>query len=296
MHLNPSLLSVALLVKAAAGQGHSGSNHGGASKNPFNTPDSFSTDDSSVKIPHRGCADFLKTNHKPQNLAPVNFRGRGNNNGGGGGRSLQNTENVTCTNGFADTGTEQYACSNLDLMSFIPLDQMSSCPGGSVEGNDIWGWTDSDSGREFALMGLTTGTSFVEITDPLNPVFIGTLDTHTSASSWRDIKTYADHAFIVSEASGHGMQVFDLTQLLTVVQADMPVDFVNTAHYSGFGNAHNIVINEDSGFAYGVGTNTASGGLHIVDITTPTAPVVAGQFSADGYTHDAQCLMCKLQC
>ena len=34
---------------------------------------------------------------------------------------------------------------------------------------------------------------------------------------WRDIKTYKNHAFIVSDGAGpHGVQVFDLTQLLTV--------------------------------------------------------------------------------
>ncbi|MCB0009629.1 MAG: choice-of-anchor B family protein, partial [Anaerolineales bacterium] len=61
-------------------------------------------------------------------------------------------------------------------------------------------------------------------------------------------------------------------------------------HYSGFGSAHNIVINEDSGYAYGVGTNTCAGGLHMVDISSPESPTNAGCFSADGYTHDAQCV------
>ncbi|MCA9986078.1 MAG: choice-of-anchor B family protein, partial [Anaerolineales bacterium] len=97
-----------------------------------------------------------------------------------------------------------------------------------------------------------------------------------------------NYAFIVSEASGHGIQVFDLTQLRNIPSP--PVTFSNTAHYSGFGSAHNIVINEDSGYAYGVGTNTCAGGLHMVDISSPESPTNAGCFSADGYTHDAQCV------
>ena len=36
-----------------------------------------------------------------------------------------------------------------------------------------------------------------------------------------------------------------------------PTTFSNTAYYSGFGNAHNIFINEDTGFAYAVGTELA---------------------------------------
>jgi len=186
-----------------------------------------------------------------------------------------------CENGMAGG----YPCDNVDLLEFVPKSGLGN-PSGL---NDIWGWTDGGSGREFALVGTTTGTSFVEITDPEAPVYLGRLPTHTSSSTWRDIKTYANHAFIVSEASGHGMQVFDLTQLLSV--ATPPQTFTETAHYPGFGNAHNIVINEDTGYAYAVGTGTCSGGLHMVDIQTPATPTGAGCFSADGYTHDAQCVV-----
>jgi choice-of-anchor B domain-containing protein len=176
-----------------------------------------------------------------------------------------------------------YPCSNVDLLAFIPLADFSA-----GAGNDSWGWTDPLDGKEYALMGLNNGTAFVDISDPVNPVYLGKLPTHTSNSSWRDIKVYANHAFVVSEAGGHGMQVFDLTQLRTV--PNPPVTFSATAHYPGFGNAHNLVINEDSGFAYGVGTSTCSGGLHMVNIQNPTNPTNAGCFSSDGYTHDAQCV------
>ena len=84
------------------------------------------------------------------------------------------------------------------------------------------------------------------------------------------------------------MQVFDLTQLRSV--SNPPVAFSETAHYNGFGRAHNLVINEDSGFAYGVGTNNCSGGLHMVNIQNPISPTNAGCFSGDGCTHDAQCV------
>ena len=176
-----------------------------------------------------------------------------------------------------------YPCDNVDLLAFIPLATFSAS-----SGNDIWGWTDPLNGKEYALMGLNNGTAFVDISDPVNPIYLGKLPTQTSSSTWRDIKVYNNYAFVVSEASGHGMQVFDLTRLRSVVGP--PVTFTNDGYYSGFGNAHNIVINEDLGYAYAVGTGTCSGGLHMVNIQNPTNPVGAGCFSADGYTHDAQCV------
>ncbi|MCA9939342.1 MAG: choice-of-anchor B family protein, partial [Anaerolineales bacterium] len=98
-----------------------------------------------------------------------------------------------------------------------------------------------------------------------------------------------NYAFIVSEASGHGMQVFDLTRLRNV--PNPPVTFTEDAHYAGWSNAHNVVINEDTGFAYGVGSSACSGGLAMVNIQNPLNPTNAGCFSSDGYTHDAQCVI-----
>ncbi|MFK7886504.1 MAG: choice-of-anchor B family protein [Gammaproteobacteria bacterium] len=185
-----------------------------------------------------------------------------------------------CSGGMAGI----YPCNNIDLLSFLPLADI-----GGGGGNDIWGWTDPTNGREYAIMGRTSGTSFVDITDAENPVYLGNLPTHTNSSQWRDVKVHNNHAYVVSEAGGHGMQVFDLTQLRNVVNP--PQTFTNTAHYGEFGNAHNIVINEETAFAYAVGTQTCGQGLHMIDISSPANPVFSGCYSDDGYTHDAQCVV-----
>ena len=183
-----------------------------------------------------------------------------------------------CVDGLA---AGLYPCQNIDLLATLGTNQVG---GGDM--NDIWGWTDPLDGKEYVLLGRTTGTAFIDISDPVNPIYLGNLNTETTSSLWRDIKVYDNHAFIVSEAGGHGMQVFDLTRLRNV--SNPPINFTTDALYPGFGNAHNIVINEESGRAYGVGTNTASGGLHIVDISNPLNPTILGTFAEDGYTHDAQ--------
>ena len=182
-----------------------------------------------------------------------------------------------CVDGFAGI----YPCDQVDFMSHLTPGEV-----GGGEMNDIWGWTDPLDGKEYALLGRTTGTAFIDITDPNNPVYLGDLPTHTVSSLWRDIKVYADHAFIVSEASGHGMQVFDLTKLRNV--PNPPITFSADAHYDGFGNCHNIAINEESGRAYPIGANTFSGGLNIIDISNPLTPTLIGSFAEDGYSHDAQ--------
>src|SRR5690606_33537255 len=182
-----------------------------------------------------------------------------------------------CVNGMAGA----FPCSGIDLLSRFSLSDLSA---GS--GNDSWGWTDPQGGKEYAIMGLDNGTAFVDISDPVNPIYLGKLPTHTSSSTWRDIKVYNNYAFIVSEANGHGMQVFDLTRLRNV--ANPPAIFSEDAHYDGFGHCHNLVINEESGYAFGVGTSTFGGGPHFVNIQDPLNPMPAGGFGDDNYCHDAQ--------
>lgn len=183
-----------------------------------------------------------------------------------------------CENGLAGG---LYPCQGIDLIYHIDLDTL-----GAQRGNDCWGWTDPTTGNEYAIMGLDNGTAFIDISDPEAPVFVGKLNTETVASSWRDVKVYENHAFIVSEAMNHGMQVFDLTSLRDVTNP--PFDFRADAVYKGFGSAHNIVINEESGFAYAVGTSTFNGGPHFVNIQNPTSPIAAGGYAMGSYSHDAQ--------
>lgn len=196
------------------------------------------------------------------------------------GDACSPTNRVSCENGMANG----YPCNGYDLLLNIPLDALLA-----TSGNDSWGWTDIENSREYALMGLNNGTAFIDITDTDNPIYLGKLPTATENSPWRDIKVYDSHAFIVSEASNHGMQVFDLKRLRNI--SNPPAEFTADKRFTEFGSAHNIVINEASGYAYIVGTNrnnSLGGGPLFINIQDPINPVIEGSFREGGYSHDAQ--------
>jgi choice-of-anchor B domain-containing protein len=185
---------------------------------------------------------------------------------------------VPCSGGFAGS----YPCDGYDLLSNIPKATLSN-----EDGSDIWGWTDPSTNKEYALITFEDKTCFIDVTDPVNPVYLGNLPTNAGVNFWRDVKVYNNHAFIVADNVGnHGMQVFDLTRLRTVTNP--PQTFTADTIFTDVGSCHNIAINEDSGYAYLVGCDTFSGGPHFVDITNPTNPISVGGYSLDGYTHDAQ--------
>ncbi len=183
-------------------------------------------------------------------------------------------------------GFGPYSSRNVKMLGHLTLAEMGAGQS-NVLGNDIWGWT-SSTGREIAIMGMTNSTAFVDVSDPNNPLYLGRMMTHTGNNVWRDMKVYNDHVYVVADNNGnHGLQIFNLNDLLAV-DLNNPQTFSATAHYGGFREAHNIAINQSSGYAYVVGSEKASGGLHVLDLSSPTAPTVAGNFSADGYTHDVQ--------
>ncbi|MPZ89269.1 MAG: choice-of-anchor B family protein [Nitriliruptorales bacterium] len=204
------------------------------------------------------------------------------------GGSAPNTF-APCVRGMA---ADTFPCDGVDMLSHVSHAEL-----GTTFVNDIWGWTDPQTRKDYALVGASEGTVFVDITDPKRPQVLGIMPTASTVGGafWRDIKVYEDHAFVVSEHSNHGVQVFDLTQLRD--WDGTYTTFPATARYTGHGSAHNININEDTGFLYSVGANqTAPGidcgtGLHMIDINEPTNPTFAGCFQDHGYVHDTQCVV-----
>jgi choice-of-anchor B domain-containing protein len=218
---------------------------------------------------------------------------------------------LPCSNGKAG----EFSCKNANLQYFIPHQQMESQ---AREGNDLWGklclgrflfwlpvqsltwsflgWTSAD-GREFGLVGQVDGTAFVEVRTDGKMEYVGRLPTQTEDSNWRDIKVIGDHAYIGSEAPGHGLQIFDLNKLLTI-NSDQPKTFSTTtdltAHFSAFGSSHNIVAHEATNTVFAVGTSRSGkcrAGLWMVDVSDPSNPQDAGCVGEDGYVHDAQCVI-----
>ena len=204
-----------------------------------------------------------------------------------------------------DERASVFGCNGIDLLSHVSKEDLGA--EAHILVNDIWGWTDPETGREYALVGKENSVAIVDVTEPESPVYLGTLPSHDpeAVAIWRDMKVYRNHMYVVADAKGrsNGMQVLDLTQLRTLDRANLPVIFEETSNYQGMGSAHNINVNEETGFLYlaggGGGSAGCGVGLHIVDIRSPTEPVYAGchhdsrvgRSFSPGYAHDVQCVI-----
>ena len=74
-----------------------------------------------------------------------------------------------------------FTCESVDLLSFLPVSDMGANRGMST--NDVWGWTDPESGREIVLVGMSDQTAFVDISNPGNPVYLGRLPMPETANA-----------------------------------------------------------------------------------------------------------------
>ena len=172
-----------------------------------------------------------------------------------------------------------FRSSGVRLMSWLPLNTMDAA---ATSGNDVWGYV-SPSGKEYAIMGLSSGTAFVDVTSPGNARLV-TFRSGPS-SMWRNMKTYKTYAYAVSEGGG-GIQVFDLAQIDSGVITQLGSVDATT----GTTATHTMIISTyvDQGgveraFLYRMGGG--SNGLRIYSLANPAAPVLVGSWTTK-YVHD----------
>jgi choice-of-anchor B domain-containing protein len=198
-----------------------------------------------------------------------------------------------CANGLSG-GLD---CVNAELLSRFSNNSVSAAPARTA---DIWGFTDLNSNREYAIVGYGTGTGVFDVTDPENPAEIGFIDGQSTF--WRDIKVYQyfnaaedrwnAYAYIVADSTTDGLFVIDLTELPHRV-------FQSSAFTDTFLAAHNVFItNIDYGTGLALdhaepslivaGANSGGGNFRSYSLANPASPQQVSVASGSGlYMHDA---------
>jgi choice-of-anchor B domain-containing protein len=189
---------------------------------------------------------------------------------------------------------------NMRFQSQIAPDDLGALPvpGVWAKGmmNDIWGWT-SPAGQEYALASNSGGIAFVRVTDPENPVFLGRIESPVPldiGNIWGDGATFGRYGYFTNEIVDSEIVVVDLAALdglgpAPSADTDLPAPTF-TFSGGGYRSAHNIYINEQTGYAYVAGVRLAAGAANnacglaqpprfntlIYDLNTdPTDPEVA---------------------
>lgn len=152
--------------------------------------------------------------------------------------------------------------------------------GYSQDLNDVWGYVAPD-GTEYALVGTRTGLSIVSLADPDNISEVAFISG--DASTWRDMKTYNEYAYVVADSGNDGLLIVDLSGLpasVTHQYYNVPVGGGNLTQ------SHNIYIDTDNGLAYLAGSNLNSGGMVILDVASTPGQAIHVANAPNTYSHD----------
>ncbi|MBL4911307.1 MAG: choice-of-anchor B family protein [Alteromonadaceae bacterium] len=201
-----------------------------------------------------------------------------------------------CVNGKAGS----FDCNNLDLLAHIPLTGFSTNPSTA---NDIWGHVDLNTGKEYAIIGLRNGVAVVDVSEPTNPIEVGTV---TGLSSiWRDIKVYQyydselgiwqAYAYATIDNAPDQVSIIDLNDLPNSVTLANKSAVVSTAHnvyISNIDHTFNIALPDLTPSLQLMGTNLNGGAFTNYSLANPkTLTPLTGQVYGQGYTHDGASLV-----
>ncbi len=156
---------------------------------------------------------------------------------------------------------------------------------------NIWGYADV-AGNEYALVGHTSGLSIVNVTDPDNPVQVQ--QVNGTWSYWREVRTWQNYAYVVTEGGTLGLQIIELGGL---------PGSVTTKYWKGTGAINNLLNKAHSlqitdGYLYLNGTNLFGGRTIIVSLADPWNPVymgvITGSYVHDGYVRNDTLWACNI--
>lgn len=149
--------------------------------------------------------------------------------------------------------------------------------------SSIWGYT-APNGTEYALVGVKSGTSIVDVSNPSQPHEVQFVPG--PFNNWRELKTWQHYAYITNELD-EGVLIIDLQNLPT------SVDTVHFTYNGGIKTAHTVWVDE-FGYLYIMGYRNYAGsiptdqrGVLMFDLNpNPLQPVFVGEYTGN-YVHDA---------
>lgn len=153
--------------------------------------------------------------------------------------------------------------------------------------NEVWGI--AHLGREYAVIGSTAGTHFIDVTDPavLQEVAFVPGKAQGSIIIHRDYHDHQGYLYAVADEGASSLQIIDYTTLPDSVRVVYDDDAL-------IRRAHNIFIDSATNklYALAIRSNTAFYPMSVYDITQPTQPVFLGGYNNFGngnigHVHDA---------
>ncbi len=176
-----------------------------------------------------------------------------------------------------------YASLNFNLLSHVEPEKVSAGDGRKYSG--CWGWVQTSKNKEYAIVGSTSRTYFIDITNPLAPVVRDSVNGLSGPCTWRELKTYQNYCYVASDVcQPNSFQIIDMQYLPDSVH----VVYNDTLLFQ---NAHTLWVDGNKLYAGGVSPKGSSPiNMRVYSLANPKAPVLLrtlrDDFPSTNYIHD----------
>lgn len=177
-----------------------------------------------------------------------------------------------------NVSAQTYPSLNISMLAHInPETDTTGDDGRKYSG--CWGWYQSEKNKEYAIVGTSRQTYFIDVTIPTNPIFIDSVRANHTGCTWREVKTYQNYCYIVSDVcQPNGLQIVDMQYL---------PDSVHIVHNDStiFKTCHTIFVDQDKLYCGSVRNSVTMGGeystMRVYSLATPSVPVLIRSLEQD---------------
>jgi choice-of-anchor B domain-containing protein len=188
---------------------------------------------------------------------------------------------------YTKINAQTYPSLNITLLAHLdPEKDNTGYDGRKYSG--CWGWAQTNKNKEYAIVGTSNQTYFIDVTNPTQPVIVDSVKGRGTGGTYREIKTYQNYCYLVSDdISPNSFQIVDMQYL---------PDSVHVVHdgTTYFERSHTIFIDKDKLYC-GAPKNVTTGyqsPLRVYSLANPEAPLLLRNLEDDislsliDYVHD----------
>lgn len=185
---------------------------------------------------------------------------------------------------FGDLFSQTYPALNIKLLAHLDPETDATGEDGRKY-SSCWGWYQATKNKEYAIIGSSAKTYFIDVTSPANPVIVDSVLAVRQGCTWREIKTYQNYCYIVSDDSKpNTFQIVDMQYL---------PDSVHVVHNdsSYFSRSHTIFVDNDNLYCGAVTSKDGiSDNMRVYNLSNPEVPVLMRVLNQDfpsvNFVHD----------
>lgn len=175
----------------------------------------------------------------------------------------------------------QFPSQNVTLLSQWDTSITVAEPVYAIRYNSIWGWTDPQDNKEYAIIGATDGTYIIDVTIPTAPLVRDYVKGRRDSCIWREYKTYQNYLYAVSD---DGVNAFNQNSLQIIDLSPLP-DSVQVVYDNNnlVSRAHTIFIDADKMYLNSVNmpNNGGHSNMAVFSLINPVNPILMRRLEQD---------------